>query len=170
MKIVDAFIGPVQSKYSAVAIFSALFVVCISILFSNNNISLDKKLLACLMLIVVSFPSILYILFQMSCIVTGSGKETPWCGILAWIIVFCTFLYAIVVVVITITSMSAAKDIATTENFYNNTNRYNKMPFMRHPRQGRPSNPRYGTTVPRKQSRSRLPTPFMYRSTPVIGV
>lgn len=119
MKLVDAFIGPVQSKYSAVAVLSALLVICMAILFSKNNISLGKKLMACFMLVIFSLPSILFILFQLSCIVTGSGEETPWCGIYAWIIVFFIIVYSIIVVIMTITSMSTAKIMVSTSPSHN---------------------------------------------------
>lgn len=127
MKLVDAFIGPIQSKYSAVAIFSALIIVCIAILFSKTKMPFSQKLGAATMLFLVSLPSVLYILFQLTCIVTGSSDETPWCGIYAWIIVAFTILYAILVVVIAMMSLTATKNMAATESFYANRERYEKF-------------------------------------------
>lgn len=127
MKLVDAFIGPIQSKYSAVAIFSALIIVCIAILFGKSKMTFGQKLGAATMLFLVSLPSILYVLFQLTCIVTGSGEETPWCGIYAWIIVGFTILYAILVVVIAMMSLTATKNMAATESFYANRESYEKF-------------------------------------------
>lgn len=126
-KLIDAFIGPIQSKYAAVAIISAVIIVCITIIFSNDNIPLDKKLVTALILFVVSLPTILYMLFQMSCIVTGSGESTWWCGVYAWFLVLLIVIYSISVVIMAIYSVVGAKNMAAVEEFYANKQAYERF-------------------------------------------
>lgn len=125
--IIDAFIGPIQSKYAAVAIISAVIIVCITIVFSKDNIPIGKKLLTAFILFIVSLPTILYMLFQMSCIVTGSGEPTWWCGVYAWFLVLLIVIYSISVVVMTIFSVNGAKEMAAVEEFYDNKQAYEKF-------------------------------------------
>lgn len=125
--IIDAFIGPIQSKYAAVAIISAVIIVCITIIFSNDNIPLDKKLVTAFILFVVSLPTIFYMLFQMSCIVTGSGESTWWCGVYAWFLVLLIVIYSISVVIMAIYSVVGAKNMAAVEEFYANKQAYERF-------------------------------------------
>ena len=130
MKIVDAFIGTAQSKFAAIAILVAVLVVCITMLFSKEKVPIEQKLLMAVILFVVSLPSILYILFQMTCIVTGDGGKggaTWWCGIYAWILLAIIVVYAIMVVIIAILSVTSEKSIKETETFYSNIRAYEKF-------------------------------------------
>ena len=129
MKLVDAFIGTSQSKIAGIAILVAILIVSISVLFSKEKIPVGQKIGIALLIFLVSIPSILYTLFQMTCIVTGSGGEglegeTWWCAIYAWALVAIIIIYAILVIVLTIMSLVAERNMKETEAFYQNKDMY----------------------------------------------
>lgn len=129
MKLVDAFLGTPQSKYAAVAILIAVLVVSISVLFTKEKIPIGQKIGIALLIILISIPSILYTLFQMTCIVTGSGAngETWWCGVYAWILLAIIIIYAILVITMVVMSLVAERNMKETENFYNNKEMYDNF-------------------------------------------
>lgn len=130
MKLVDAFIGTPQSKYAAIVILIAVSVVSVSVLFTKEKIPIGQKIGIALLIFLVSIPSILYMLFQMTCIVTGSGGEggeTWWCGAFAWILLGFIVVYAIVIVVLTIMSLIAERNMKAFEDFYSNKDMYDSF-------------------------------------------
>jgi hypothetical protein len=130
MKLVDAFIGTPQSKYAAIVILLAVSIVSVSVLFTKEKIPIGQKIGIALLIFLVSIPSILYMLFQMTCIVTGSGGEggeTWWCGAFAWILLGFIVVYAIVIVVLTIMSLVAERNMKAFEDFYSNKDMYDSF-------------------------------------------
>ena len=126
MKLVDAFIGTTQSKYAAVAIVIAMLVASLTVIFSKEKVPVGQKFSIILILLLVTIPSVLYTLFQMTCLVTGVGPdgETWWCGIYAWFLVIITVIYAFVVVIMAILSVVAETNIKKTESFYSKMLQY----------------------------------------------
>lgn len=125
MAFLDIFIGSTQSKYSAMAIFVALAVVCLTVLFSKEKIPFGQKLLMAVLLFLLSLPTIFYALFQMTCLVTGtSSGKTWWCGAFAWALTVLIVLYAFLVVIMAILSVNAERNMAAVESFYNKQSMY----------------------------------------------
>jgi hypothetical protein len=124
MAFLDIFVGVPQSKYAATAIFAAIFVVSLGILFGREEIPIGQKFALVLILFVMSLPGILITLFQLTCMVTGtSNGRTPWCGWYAWLasalmIVYCVLLIAIAVVAMA-TGRNVIKELEleTMDNF-----------------------------------------------------
>jgi ABC-type multidrug transport system fused ATPase/permease subunit len=130
MTFVDAFIGTPQTKYAAIVILIAVSVVSVSVLFTKEKIPIGQKVGIALLIFLVSIPSILYMLFQMTCIVTGSGGEggeTWWCGAFAWILLGFIVVYAIVIVALTIMSLVAERNMKAFEEFYSNKDMYDSF-------------------------------------------
>jgi ABC-type spermidine/putrescine transport system permease subunit II len=79
MALLDLFIGTPQSKYAATAIMAAILVVALAILFGKEKLPIGQKFLFILIMFIVALPSVLLGLFQLTCIVTGSGyKNKRW--------------------------------------------------------------------------------------------
>ena len=126
VSFINAFIGTQQSKYAAVAILIALTAVVLSILLGADKIPFGQKVLFALLILLVSLPSVLYTLFQMSCIVTGASgnRGNWWCGAFAWVLVVLVIIYTILVVVISIMSIVQKKNMIEMEEFYSNKEMY----------------------------------------------
>lgn len=126
VSFVNAFIGTQQSKYAAVSILIALIAIALSILLGADKLPLGQKFLFVLVIFLVSIPSIMYTLFQMSCIVTGSKGNTGnwWCGAYAWFLVALVIIYTFLVVIVSIMSIVNKKNMIETENFYSNKEMY----------------------------------------------
>ena len=107
MNFLKIFIGSAQSKYAAFAIIIAILAICASILFSNTNISLSQKLTFIFFIIIAISPGILLSLFEITCIVTGSGLKNNnwWCSVLAWIIAIVLIIYSIIIVISVLISL-----------------------------------------------------------------
>jgi hypothetical protein len=122
VSFVNAFIGPQQSKYAAVAILIALIAISLSILLGADKIPLGQKFLFVFIILLMSLPSILYTLFQMSCIVTGASgsRGNWWCGAFAWFLVAIVVIYTFLVVIVAILSIINKKSMLETEEFYSN--------------------------------------------------
>ena len=126
VSFINAFIGTQQSKYAAVAILIALTAVVLSILLGADKIPFGQKVLFALLILLVSLPSVLYTLFQMSCIVTGASgnRGNWWCGAFAWVLVVLVIIYTILIVVISIMSIVQKKNMIEMEEFYSNKEMY----------------------------------------------
>ena len=126
VSFVNAFIGTQQSKYAAVAIIIALVAISLSILLGADKISIGQKFIFVFIVLLMSLPSILYTLFQMSCLVTGaSGKSGNWwCGAFAWFLVAIVVIYTFLVVIVAIMSIINKKNMIETEEFYSNKEMY----------------------------------------------
>lgn len=126
VSFINAFIGTQQSKYAAVAILIALTAIVISILIGADKIPFGQKVLFALLILLFSLPSVLYTLFQMSCIVTGASgnRGNWWCGAFAWVLVVLVIIYTILVVIVSIMSIVQKKNMIETEDFYSNKEMY----------------------------------------------
>lgn len=126
VSFVNAFIGTQQSKYAAVAILIALVAISLSILLGADKIPIGQKFLFVFLIILMSLPSILYSLFQMSCIVTGANgsRGNWWCGAFAWFLVAIVIIYTFLVVIVAIMSIINKKNMIETEEFYSNKEMY----------------------------------------------
>jgi len=119
--ILDIFVGAPQSKYAALAILSVIFVVSMTILLGKNHLPLSQKFAFILLIFLVSVPSILLTLFQLTCMVTGAGFKNKrwWCSLYAWIISILIVLYCIVLIVSAILSLvsgaSALDDVKKSD-------------------------------------------------------
>lgn len=100
MGILDYFIGTQQSKYASIAIFSAIFVICMAILFTNTDISLGHRILIIFFVFVMSIIPVGMSLFELTCIVTGS-KNKPYnmCNIFAWVVAIVIIAYSFILIV-----------------------------------------------------------------------
>ena len=112
--LVSVFFGVPQSRYAALAILLAIIVVSLSILFSKDTIPVGQKFGFILLILLVSLPGLALSLFQLTCIVTGSGFRNKrwWCTAYAWIISAVMIFYAIVLVFAAVMSISAPKPTA----------------------------------------------------------
>ena len=102
------FFGSEQSKYAGIALFGTIFVLCLAILFSSSKIPIDQRLAFVIFIIIVSIPSILMSLFELTCIVTGGNMNTRWwCWLLAWVISVVIILYCLMIILSLLMSMSS---------------------------------------------------------------
>ena len=103
----SVFFGSEQSKYTGIALFGTIFILCLAILFSSSKIPIDQRLAFVIFILLVSIPSILMSLFELTCIVTGGNYNTRWwCWLLAWVIAVIIIFYCISVIIGLIMSMS----------------------------------------------------------------
>lgn len=106
VNISDVFIGTKQSRFAGIAIFTAIIIVCISILFTNTDISLGQRFSIVIFLILISIPSVFLSLFELTCIVTGGNPKTHiLCHYFAWIVAFIIFVYCGLIIISVILSM-----------------------------------------------------------------
>jgi ABC-type nickel/cobalt efflux system permease component RcnA len=102
------FFGSEQSKYAGIALFGTIFVLCLAILFSSSKIPIDQRLAFVIFIMIVSIPSILMSLFELTCIVTGGNMNTRWwCWLLAWVISVVIILYCLMIILSLLMSMSS---------------------------------------------------------------
>lgn len=124
MSLSSLFVGVPQSKYAALAILAAVLVVSFTLLFGKDPIPFTQKMAFVLMLFLISLPGILLTLFQMTCLVTGSGfnNQRWWCGAYAWIVsillvVYCVMLIAVAIISLTTGEKVLSEVTAEVENF-----------------------------------------------------
>lgn len=113
MALFDLFIGVPQSKYAAIAILVALSVVALAMLVGKDEVPVGQKFLLVVLMLVIALPSVLLSLFQLTCLVTGTGMKNQrwWCGAYAWIGTIFIMLYSAIIVVIGIIAMTQNKNI-----------------------------------------------------------
>lgn len=118
MAFVDIFLGVPQSKYAGLAILLAISVVAFAILVGKEPIPMGQKFMFILIMFLVSLPGLLLTLFQLTCLVTGSGLKNQrwWCSAYAWIGAALIILYSVILVGAGIMSLvngsSIIKDLA----------------------------------------------------------
>jgi len=106
VNISDVFIGTKQSRYAGIAIFAAIVIVCISILFTNTDISIGQRIGIVLFIILTSIPSVFLSLFELTCIVTGGNPKThQLCHYFAWVVAFIIIVYSAIIIISVIVSM-----------------------------------------------------------------
>lgn len=118
--ILSVFFGVPQSKYAGMAILVSLAAVALSVLFGKERVPFSQKLVVVLLLVLLSLPAILVTLFQLTCLVTGAGfrNQRWWCSGYAWLISAVVILYSVLLVVMTVISFSADKQMQEIEKFY----------------------------------------------------
>jgi len=133
ININDIFFGSEQSKYAGIALFTTIIIICLAILFSSSKIPIDQRLMFVLFVIIISVPSILMSLFELTCIVTGGNYKTRWwCWALAWVLSAIIIIYCIMIIISMIMSMSSydmaneriSEDIENSKVNKENANKY----------------------------------------------
>jgi hypothetical protein len=96
---VSIFVGVPQSRYAALAILLAIVIVALVILFGRDSVPISQKFGFIFLVFLVSLPGLALSLFQLTCIVTGSGFKNKrwWCSAYAWIISLIMIFYSILV-------------------------------------------------------------------------
>ncbi len=100
MAFIDIFLGVPQSKYAGLAILLAISVVAFAILVGKEPIPMGQKFMFILIMFLVSLPGLLLTLFQLTCLVTGSGLKNQrwWCSAYAWFGSALIILYSVILV------------------------------------------------------------------------
>ena len=131
----DVFLGSEQSKYAGIALFITILIICLSILFTSSKIPIGQRLLFVVFIIIISIPSILMSLFELTCIVTGGNYNTRWwCWLLAWVLAVMIIIYCVMIIISLFISMSnydlanerISEDIANNNVDNANANSYAK--------------------------------------------
>jgi hypothetical protein len=104
----DVFLGSEQSKYAGVALFITILIICLSILFTSSKIAIEQRIIFVIFILIISVPSILMSLFELTCIVTGGNYNTRWwCWLLAWVLSIIIIFYCIAIIISLFLSMSS---------------------------------------------------------------
>ena len=108
-EIANIFFGVPQSRYAALAILLAIVVVALTIIFGNSPVPMSQKFGFVLMVFLVSLPGLALSLFQLTCIVTGSGFKNQrwWCSVYAWVLSAIMIFYAVLLVIAAVMSLSS---------------------------------------------------------------
>lgn len=100
--LIKAIVGSTQSKYAAWAISLTILVLCVSVLVTQTEIPMGKRLLGVLFMILITVPGVVLSLVELTCLVTGgSWKTNWWCWLLAWIIAIIVIVWCLVIIVTT---------------------------------------------------------------------
>lgn len=127
INISDIFFGSTQSKYAGIALFMTILILCLIILFSNSKIPIGERFLFVLFILIISIPSILMSLFELTCIVTGGNYTTRWwCWLLAWVISVIIIIYCIFIIISMFISISNFEMANDRLNYVEETNKVNK--------------------------------------------
>jgi hypothetical protein len=107
ININDIFFGSEQSKYAGIALFMTIMILCVIILFSSSRIPIGDRFMFVLFILIISVPSILMSLFELTCIVTGGNLTTRWwCWLLAWVLAVIIIVYCVMIIISMLISMS----------------------------------------------------------------
>ena len=105
--ISDVFLGSEQSKYAGIALFITILIICLAVLFTSSKIPIEQRLVFVIFILIISIPSILMSLFELTCIVTGGNYNTRWwCWLLAWVLSVMIIFYCIMIIISLFISMS----------------------------------------------------------------
>ena len=97
--LIKAIVGSTQSKYAAWAISLTILVLCVSVLVTQTEIPVGKRLLGVLFMILITVPGVILSLVELTCLVTGgSWKTNWWCWLLAWIIAIIVIVWCLVII------------------------------------------------------------------------
>ena len=106
MSFIDAFFGSTQSQFTAYAIFAAVIYICISNILTGTDMTIGNRFLLIFFVILAVLPSILLMLLQITCMVTGGNKDDRWwCWLYSWLIAIFVIIYCVFVVIISLTSL-----------------------------------------------------------------
>lgn len=118
MSLFSVFVGVPQSKLAGTAILLAVVVVGLTILFGKGAVPVSQKLAVALMMFLLSLPAILLTLFQLNCMVTGSGFKNQrwWCSLYAWFVAIMILFYSVVLVIVALMNMANDKAVEKFQN------------------------------------------------------
>ena len=113
MAILDIFIGVPQSKYAAMATLAAVLAVAVAMLMGKDSVSMGQKFVVMLVMFLFALPGLLLSLFQLTCLVTGTGAGNKkwWCGAYAWIGTIISFLWALVIITVAVISIKKGTSV-----------------------------------------------------------
>ena len=122
----DLFIGVPQSKYAGLAILLSLAAVGLAVLLGKEKVPITQKLVVVGLLFLLSLPAMLVTLFQLTCMVTGSGIKNAfwWCSGYAWLVSGLIILYSILLVVMVVLSFGADQESKEIEKFYSRREKF----------------------------------------------
>jgi hypothetical protein len=106
--------GTPQSQYAAIAIIIAIIAIILSILFNENDLSLNERFMLIGSVLLFSIPSIILGLFDLTC-VAGKTVENSVCWWWGWVIAAIIIIICVIVVFASISSM-LTYNVATTKN------------------------------------------------------
>lgn len=110
----DVFFGTEQSKYAAIAYFITIVVICFAVLFASSDVPIEQRLLVILFILIITVPSVLFSLFELTCIVTGGNRTSRWwCYWLAWFLSIMLIIYCLFIIISLFFSM-ASYDMAVS--------------------------------------------------------
>jgi hypothetical protein len=132
----DVFLGSEQSKYAGIALFITILIICLAILFTSSKIPIEQRIVFVIFILIITLPSILMTLFELTCIVTGGNYNTRWwCWALAWFLAVMIIFYCVMIIISLFLSMTSydlaneriSEDIANNkiDNTTDNTNANN---------------------------------------------
>jgi hypothetical protein len=103
----DVFLGSEQSKYAGIALFITILIICLAILFTSSKIPIEQRLVFVIFILIITIPSVLMSLFELTCIVTGGNYNTRWwCWALAWVLSIMIIFYCIMIIISLFISMT----------------------------------------------------------------
>ena len=103
----DVFLGSEQSKYAGIALFITILIICLAILFTSSKIAIEQRIVFVIFILIITVPSILMSLFELTCIVTGGNYNTRWwCWLLAWVLAVMIIIYCIMIIISLFISMT----------------------------------------------------------------
>ena len=103
----DVFLGSEQSKYAGIALFITILIICLAILFTSSKIPIEQRIVFVIFILIITIPSILMSLFELTCIVTGGNYTTRWwCWALAWVLAIMIIFYCIMIIISLFISMT----------------------------------------------------------------
>ena len=119
MSLGDIFVGAPQSKLAGIFILLTVAFVSVYILAGKEKIAFTQKIAVVLLLVLLSLPTILLTLFQITCVVTGAGFRDAktgihskwWCDVYAWIVSLILIAYCIMLVVVATMSFATSRSI-----------------------------------------------------------
>jgi hypothetical protein len=104
----DVFLGSDQSKYAGIALFITILIICLSVLFTSSKIPIEQRLVFVIFILIISIPSILMSLLELTCIVSGGNYNSKWwCWLLAWVLSIMIIFYCIMIIISLFISMSS---------------------------------------------------------------
>lgn len=110
----DVFFGTPQSKYAAIAYFLTIAIICFAVLFSSSDVPIEQRFVVVMFILIITIPSVLFSLFELTCIVTGGNKNTRWwCYWLAWFLSILLIVYCLFIIISLFFSM-ASYDLAVS--------------------------------------------------------
>lgn len=127
--LLDVFIGSTQSRWAAVALLVAVVAAGLYILVGKSKLSFSEKVVGIVVGVLLMLPYVLLNLFQLTCLVTGTGRggEKWWCGVFAWIISAFVILYAAFLTVAIVVAILTDGKVVALEQFYVEQDAANKV-------------------------------------------